>query len=195
MGLAATVSVFAQQQPFMQGGTAQPALLSAPIEVFTPAGNSSGTNAPAAPAPNPVETFFNGDIHALLANGKVNLNVRLRYEQADEEGVNAITKDSYAPTIRTRFGYTTAPLYGFQGMLEAVNVSVLGPEHNYNAAGSNGHCNSKNVGKLVVSNRTVKDKDGNQKILTRRVWNCKDCKKQFTVISKKSKLILRKRHA
>jgi transposase-like protein len=43
------------------------------------------------------------------------------------------------------------------------------------------HCASKNIGKLVVSNRTVKDKDGNQKTLTRRVWNCKDCKKQFTV--------------
>jgi transposase-like protein len=43
------------------------------------------------------------------------------------------------------------------------------------------HCASKNIGKLVVSNRTVKDKEGKQKTLTRRVWNCKDCKKQFTV--------------
>ena len=73
-----------------------------------------------------------------MANGKFNLNVRLRYEQAEEEGVHAITKDSYAPTIRTRFGYTTAPLYGFQGMVEGVNISAIGPEHNYNAAGSNG---------------------------------------------------------
>ena len=73
-----------------------------------------------------------------LAKGKFNLNVRLRYEQVNEEGAPGITKNSFAPTIRTRFGYTTAPLYGFQGMLEGVNVSVLGPEHNYNAAGSNG---------------------------------------------------------
>src|SRR5262249_46366670 len=60
------------------------------------------------------------------------------YEQVDEEGVAAITKNSYAPTIRTRLGFTTAPLYGFQGMLEGVNISAFGLEHKYNAAGSNG---------------------------------------------------------
>ena len=72
-----------------------------------------------------------------IANGKINLNVRARYEQADEEGVAAVKKNSYAPTIRTRLGFTTAPLYGFQAMVEGVNVSDIGPEHNYNAAGSN----------------------------------------------------------
>jgi len=133
--LAATASVFAEQQPYMQAGTAQPPLLAAPPEVAAPAG--AGTNAMAASASNPVEKIFNGKIPEVLADGKFNLNVRLRYEQFDEEGVNAITKDSYAPTIRTRFGYTSASLYGFEGMLEGVNVSVLGPEHNYNAAGSN----------------------------------------------------------
>ena len=90
------------------------------------------------PAQNPVEKLFNGQIPDAIAKGKFNLNVRLRYEQVDEEGAPAITKNSYAPTIRTRFGYTTAPLYGFQGMLEGANVTELGPEHNYNAAGSNG---------------------------------------------------------
>ena len=42
-----------------------------------------------------------------------------------------------APTIRTRAGYTTAPLYGFQAMVEGENVSAIGSEQNYNAAGSN----------------------------------------------------------
>jgi hypothetical protein len=123
--MAATASIHAQ--PFMQAGTAQPPM---------------PKPAAAKPAPvastNAVDDFFNGKIPDALAKGKFNINVRLRYEQVDEEGAAAITKNSYAPTIRTRFGYTTAPLYGFQGMLEAVNVSALGPEHNYNAAGSNG---------------------------------------------------------
>ena len=39
------------------------------------------------------------------------------------------------------------------------------------------HCNSANVGKLVVT--TVKGKDGKPDKV-RRVWNCKACKKQFT---------------
>ena len=136
MGLAATVSVFADQQPFMQGGTGQPALLPVPAKA-SPLGGGSGTNAVAAASSNPIETFFNGKIPDALANGKFNLNVRLRYEQADEDGISTITKNSYAPTLRARFGYTSAPLYGFQGMLEGVNVSALGPEHNYNAAGAN----------------------------------------------------------
>jgi hypothetical protein len=126
--LAAIAHASAQQQPFMQAGTGQPPLLPK-LAAASPA-TSASTNA--------WEGFFNGQIPEAIARGKLNVNVRLRYEQADEEGIKAITKDSYAPTIRTRFGYTTESLYGFQGMLEGVNVSVLGPEHNYNAAGSNG---------------------------------------------------------
>lgn len=136
--LAATASVFAGPQAFMQAGTGQPALLPGPSIAVATNSIVSGTNAAPISEANPVEKFFNGKIPDALANGTFNLNVRLRYEQVDEEGNPAITKDSYAPTIRTRFGYTSAPLYGFQGMLEGVNVSVLGPEHNYNAAGSNG---------------------------------------------------------
>jgi hypothetical protein len=78
ISLAATASVFAQQQPFMLGGTGQPALLPAAPEISTPANRSAATNAVAAPAPNPVETFFNGKIPGALADGKLNLNVRLR---------------------------------------------------------------------------------------------------------------------
>ena len=121
-----TIPVTAQQKPFMEPGTAQSPLPGPPAATPAPA----STNA--------VEGFLNGRLPDAIAKGKFNINVRLRYEQADEEGVGAITRDSYAPTLRTRFGYTTAPLYGFQGMLEGVNVSALGPEHNYNAAGSNG---------------------------------------------------------
>ncbi len=125
--LAAITSAMAQPQPFMQAGTGQPPLPKA------------GAAKPAAAAStNAVADFFNGKIPDAIANGKINVNARLRYEQVNEEGVGAITKNSFAPTIRTRLGYTTASLYGFQAMVEGVNVSVIGPEHNYNAAGSNG---------------------------------------------------------
>ena len=124
--LASTAAVIAQQNPFMQPGTGQP-----------PALPQVASTAPAATNASFLNQFFNGRIPDAIANGKFNLNVRLRYEQVDEDGVAAITGNSYAPTVRTRFGYTTAPLYGFNAMVEGVNVSVLGPEHNYNAAGSN----------------------------------------------------------
>ena len=133
--LAATASTFAQPKAFILAGTGQPPILPSPPVATT---STTATNAPLATVTKPIEKLFNGQIPDALANGKFNLNVRLRYEQANEEGAPGITKDSYAPTIRTRFGFTSAPLYGFQGMLEGVNVSVLGPEHNYNAAGSNG---------------------------------------------------------
>lgn len=136
--MAVTAPAFAQQTPFMEAGTAQPPPLALPPKEVAPATTGSGTNAASSSLLGPLDQFFNGKIPDALAKGKFNLNVRLRYEQADETGVGPITKDSYAPTIRTRFGYTSAPLYGFQAMVEGVNTSVLGPEHNYNAAGSNG---------------------------------------------------------
>ncbi len=134
MVLAITASVWAQEKPFMQAGTSQPPLW--PPKAAEPA--AASTNAVAAANASSLEKFFNGEVPDAIAKGKFNLNVRLRYEQVDEDNQPPYTKNSYAPTIRTRFGYTTAPLYGFQAMLEGVNVSVIGPEHNYNAAGSNG---------------------------------------------------------
>jgi hypothetical protein len=62
-------------------------------------------SASAIASPNAVESFFNGKIPAAIANGKINVNVRARYEQADEEGVAAIKNTSYAPTIRTRVSH------------------------------------------------------------------------------------------
>ena len=130
--LAITSAVFAQEKPYTQPGTGQPA---APVPPPKPAGAT--TPAPPADA-NAFENLFNTKLPEVIAKGKFNLNARLRYEFADQDGVAAITDPSHAPTIRTRFGYTSGSLYGFQGMLEAENVTVLGPEENFNAAGSNG---------------------------------------------------------
>ena len=141
MVLAVIVSVHAQQQAFMQAGTAQPPTLPTFKAAATTNAvsllNGTSTNAAGSSLGSQLDKFFNGKIPDTLANGKINVDVRARYEQANEEGVKAITKDSYAPTIRTRVGYTTAPLYGFQAMVEGVNVAAIGPEDNYNAAGSN----------------------------------------------------------
>ncbi len=121
---AAAIGTFAQPQPFTASGTAQP-----PASV-TPAASSNAE-------PDLFQKFFDGKLPEAIAKGKVNIDARLRFEYADEDNVPAIKQPSYAPTIRTRVGYTTAPLYGFQGMVEGENVSVIGSDGNFNAAGSN----------------------------------------------------------
>ncbi|HYE31530.1 MAG TPA: alginate export family protein [Methylomirabilota bacterium] len=130
--LAVATAAIAQEKPYSQPGTAQ----SPPAAPAKPA----ATTAPAATPPQDgaVAKFFNGKLPEAIAKGKFSLNARLRYEYVDQDGVPAVTDDSHAPTIRTRFGYTTAPLYGFRGMLEGENVTVIGPDHNFNAAGANG---------------------------------------------------------
>lgn len=69
----------------------------------------------------PVETFFNTKIPDAFAKGRFSLNARLRYESVDQEGG---TPSAHAETLRTRFGFTTAPVYGFQAMIEAENITA-----------------------------------------------------------------------
>jgi len=87
---------------------------------------------------NPVKTgsdkFFTEDLVGAFKNGKFNLNARMRYEYADQDGLDA----SNAFTLSTRFGFTTAPLYGFQAMMEGENISAIGNRNNYNDAAGNG---------------------------------------------------------
>ncbi len=120
----------AQQLPFTKAGTGQPAL---PSDA-----ESAATNATASTNQNAIQKFFNGKIPDVLAKGKFDLDVRARVEDANESGLKTVTKASLAPTIRTRLGYTTASLYGFQAGVQGQNTSVIGSEGNYNAAGSNG---------------------------------------------------------
>lgn len=129
--LATTANLYAQQKPFSLPGTGQPPLL--PAAAAATAGMTNASPATLAET-NMVENLLGVKIPDAIANGKVNVNARLRYEQADQ---SSLPDQSYAPTIRTRVGYTTVPRYGFHAMVEGVNVSVIGPEHNYNAAGSN----------------------------------------------------------
>jgi hypothetical protein len=121
------------QESFILPGTGQ--IPPAP----KPATTSKVATSAVAPAAvtNAPENFINRSLPDFLANGKLNINARLRYEQVDEANQKPFTKDSYAPTLRTRLGFTTAPLYGFQAMVEGVNVTAFGALNNYNAASAN----------------------------------------------------------
>jgi hypothetical protein len=131
--IAAVAAAHAQVKAYLQPGVAQ-----APAAPAAKSVEGSATATPSPAEPGTIEKFFDGKIPDALAKGKFSFNVRLRYEGAEQEGIPAISKNSNAPTIRTRFGYTSAPLYGFQAMIEGEDIHVLGPESNYNAAGSNG---------------------------------------------------------
>lgn len=130
--LAMAATTMAQEKPFTQPGTGQPPAPPAPPK--------PAAAAPAAPAAegNAATKFFNEKLPDVIAKGKFSLNARLRYEYVEQDNTPGITDDSHAPTLRTRFGYTTAPLHGFRAMLEGENITAIGPDHNFNAAGSNG---------------------------------------------------------
>ncbi|HVU25926.1 MAG TPA: alginate export family protein [Opitutus sp.] len=65
--------------------------------------------------------------------GKFSLDVRLRYESADQESL----RGADALTLRTRLGFTTTPFDGFQAMVEGENITALNDRDDYNAAGTN----------------------------------------------------------
>ncbi|HVU36498.1 MAG TPA: alginate export family protein [Opitutaceae bacterium] len=72
-------------------------------------------------------------IESALAQGKFNFDARLRWENADQSNL----RDANAATLRTLFGFTTAPIAGVQGMIQGENIAVLNDPNDYNAAGTN----------------------------------------------------------
>lgn len=64
-----------------------------------------------------------------ISGGDAHLQSRLRYEEASVED-NA-NDDATALTLRTRLGYTTAPLAGFTGMMEVEDVRTVGNADQY----------------------------------------------------------------
>jgi hypothetical protein len=54
-----------------------------------------------------------------LAQGKVSLNLRARYEGVDQTGL----KEAQALTLRTRLGYTTATYQGLKALVEFENIA------------------------------------------------------------------------
>lgn len=85
----------------------------------------AGLAAPAfaADATSPAEAF---------ANGKLSLNLRLRYEDVSQTGL----LDGEALTLRARLGFTTAPWQGWKAMLEAEGIAAADGD-SYSQAGLN----------------------------------------------------------
>jgi hypothetical protein len=104
---------------------------------------SSAAGVPSAQptVPSWLAKTFGNALPEALANGRFNLDARLRYERADF----VTTKPADAETVRTRFGFTTAPLRGFRAMIEGENTKTLGPNVNYNDGSGN------NAGHAVIA--------------------------------------------
>lgn len=88
-------------------------------------GGSLVAAADPSPPSDALETAF--------AKGKFSLNARLRYEYADQANL----REANAFTLRTRFGFTTAPVAGLQGMIEGENIAILNDPDDYSASGTN----------------------------------------------------------
>lgn len=145
--LALAPSTFAQTVPFTKAGTGQPALP-------PPAEAVGASNSSTPSETNAIQQFFDQKLPDVLSQGRFDLDVRARVEDANEVGLPGVRNASLAPTVRTRLGYTTGSLYGFQAMVEGQNTSVIGAEGNYNAAGSD------NKGyKPVIADPPVTDLD------------------------------------
>jgi hypothetical protein len=80
----------------------------------------------AEPAPAP-KSFADA-----LAQGRVTLNARLRHESVQQTAL----RDADALTLRTRLGYSTAPLQGWKLTLEAENTTAADGD-SYSQAGLN----------------------------------------------------------
>ena len=92
---------------------------------------------------NSIQTWLDGEAPGFIADGKILFNARARYEYVDQDN----RKHSNAPTVRTRFGIQSGKVYGFSGLIEAENISILGNEHNFNPA----NINPESVHRSVVA--------------------------------------------
>jgi hypothetical protein len=107
------------------------------VEAGGTATNTPVATGTAAPVEEPeaetgtIDSFFNGDLPDAIGQSQINFQWRPRYEYADTEASNP----SQAWTMRTVFGLTTAEIYGFQGMIEGLNVLTPAPDRYY--AGDN----------------------------------------------------------
>ena len=115
---------------------------------------TAATNAPSASAvstnaePGTLDALFNRDLPDAIGKSKVHFQWRPRYEYADAQG----SEPSNALTMRTVFGLTSAQLYGFQGMLEGINVTAIGDSDNYFYPG-----NPSAAGKTTIADPPLTD--------------------------------------
>jgi hypothetical protein len=95
----------------------------------------------------------------ILTGGTFSLNLRLRYEYADQDGLDA----SHAFTARTRLGYATNPAFPVGAFLELEDIRALDSDA-YNQAGTNNRPD-----KTVIAD--VETTDLNQAFLSLDHWD------------------------
>jgi hypothetical protein len=80
-------------------------------------------------------------LRALTRDGTPMLDIRYRFENVDQAGfANAAS----ANTVRTRFGYRTGAYQDFRAVVQAQNITPIGPEHYNN--GSNAETSFPTIG-------------------------------------------------
>jgi len=65
-----------------------------------------------------------------LTGGKVKMDVRLRYEDVNDD--TASKKDADLLTVRTRLGYQTGSFSGFNAYVEMENTTAIGDDNDAN---------------------------------------------------------------
>ncbi|MFT5482928.1 MAG: hypothetical protein ACI9GW_001583 [Halieaceae bacterium] len=78
-----------------------------------------------------------GDVPAMLTEGKVSLDLRYRYENVEQDGID---EDASASLLRSRLNMTSGTINGFTASLEIDNITAIGVD-NYNSTvnGKTGH--------------------------------------------------------
>ncbi len=64
-----------------------------------------------------------------LTGGKVKMDVRLRYEDVEDDST---AKDADLLTVRTRLGYQTGSISGFDAYVEMENTTAIGDDNDAN---------------------------------------------------------------
>ena len=77
-------------------------------------------------AGTPATGWAENDLVEAVKNGKPSIDVRYRFEFADQDGR---AENANAHTLRTRLGWETAPFYDFSLLLEFENNTVIGGEN------------------------------------------------------------------
>ncbi|MBE2214866.1 MAG: alginate export family protein [Opitutaceae bacterium] len=97
---------------------------------------------PTVPAAAPAAPASEGAFVDALKSGKLSLNLRARWENADQSNL----EPSDAVTLRTRLGYTTGAFHGFKLSAEFEDISALDAD-SYNQSG----LNPGGAGKTVIA--------------------------------------------
>ncbi len=82
-----------------------------------------------------LSTTVNADAFTdALTGGKVKMDVRLRYEDVQDD---SLKKDADLLTVRTRLGYQTGSFSGFDAYVEMENTTALGDKDAFTGTGTN----------------------------------------------------------